>query len=98
MRLAHYREPKPLGQALNKMHHALVKDFERLSQFADDLAHELRTPINALLGQNQVTLSQTRSIAEYQKTIAGNIEELENISRLTENILFLAGQIKTMFW
>lgn len=72
------------------MHHALVKDFERLSQFADDLAHELRTPINALLGQNQVTLSQTRSIAEYQKTIAGNIEELENISRLTENILFLA--------
>ncbi len=46
--------------------------------------------INALLGQNQVTLSQTRSIAEYQKTIAGNIEELENISRLTENILFLA--------
>ncbi|WP_109551149.1 two-component system sensor histidine kinase HprS, partial [Escherichia coli] len=84
------RELKPLGQALNKMHHALVKDFERLSQFADDLAHELRTPINALLGQNQVTLSQTRSIAEYKKTIAGNIEELENISRLTENILFLA--------
>ena len=83
-------ELKPLGQALNKMHHALVKDFERLSKFADDLAHELRTPINALLGQNQVTLSQTRSIAEYQKTIAGNIEELENISRLTENILFLA--------
>ncbi|MDH7074884.1 ATP-binding protein, partial [Escherichia coli] len=88
-------ELKPLGQALNKMHHALVKDFERLSQFADDLAHELRTPINALLGQNQVTLSQTRSISEYQKTIAGNIEELENISRLTENILFLARADKS---
>lgn len=39
------RELKPLGQALNKMHQALVKDFERLSQFADDLAHELRTPL-----------------------------------------------------
>lgn len=63
------RELEPLGQALNKMHQALVKDFERLSQFADDLAHELRTPINALLGQNQVTLSQTRSIAEYQKQL-----------------------------
>lgn len=88
-------ELKPLGQALNKMHQALVKDFERLSQFADDLAHELRTPINALLGQNQVTLSQTRSLSEYQKTIAGNIEELENISRLTENILFLARAQKS---
>ncbi|MFP1454317.1 hypothetical protein ACLB1O_06545 [Escherichia coli] len=31
------------------------------------------------MGQNQVTLSQTRSIAEYQKTIAGNIEELEDL-------------------
>ncbi|MCZ8623162.1 heavy metal sensor histidine kinase [Escherichia albertii] len=88
-------ELKPLGQALNKMHQALVKDFERLSQFADDLAHELRTPINALLGQNQVTLSQTRSLSEYKKTIAGNIEELENISRLTENILFLARAQKS---
>ncbi|EPU6501655.1 heavy metal sensor histidine kinase [Escherichia albertii] len=88
-------ELKPLGKALNKMHQALVKDFERLSQFADDLAHELRTPINALLGQNQVTLSQTRSLSEYQKTIAGNIEELENISRLTENILFLARAQKS---
>ncbi|WP_113650029.1 heavy metal sensor histidine kinase [Escherichia albertii] len=88
-------ELKPLGQALNKMHQALVKDFERLSQFADDLAHELRTPINALLGQNQVTLSQTRNLSEYQKTIAGNIEELENISRLTENILFLARAQKS---
>ncbi|MCZ9276031.1 heavy metal sensor histidine kinase [Escherichia albertii] len=88
-------ELKPLGQALNKMHQALVKNFERLSQFADDLAHELRTPINALLGQNQVTLSQTRSLSEYQKTIAGNIEELENISRLTENILFLARAQKS---
>ncbi|OSL33063.1 copper resistance histidine kinase [Escherichia albertii B156] len=88
-------ELKPLGKALNKMHQALVKDFERLSQFADDLAHELRTPINALLGQNQVTLSQTRSLSKYQKTIAGNIEELENISRLTENILFLARAQKS---
>ena len=64
------------------MHHALVKDFERLSQFADDLAHELRTPINALLGQNQVTLSQIRSIAEYQK-IKRYVNNLKNISDTT---------------
>ncbi|MCW0135852.1 hypothetical protein OIU92_01670 [Escherichia coli] len=92
------RELKPLGQALNKMHHALVKDFERLSQFADDLAHELRTPINALLGQNQVTLSQTRVSLNIKKQLPETLKRLENISRLTENILFLAGQTKTMFW
>ncbi len=36
------------------MHQALVKDFERLSQFLSDLAHETRTPINALLGKNEL--------------------------------------------
>ena len=72
------------------MHQALVKDFERLSQFADDLAHELRTPINALLGQNQVTLSQTRSIADIKKQLPVTLKSWKNISRLTENILFLA--------
>lgn len=80
----------PLGHALNIMRQRLGEDFKRLTQFADDLAHELRTPINILLGQNQVALSQQRSVGEYQQVLAGNIEELEALSRLTANILFLA--------
>ncbi|MDI8751995.1 hypothetical protein MJH54_30650, partial [Salmonella enterica subsp. enterica serovar Montevideo] len=42
----------------NTMRQKLSDDFERLNQFADDLAHELRTPVNILLGKNQVMLSQ----------------------------------------
>ncbi len=38
------------------MRQKLSDDFERLNQFADDLAHELRTPVNILLGKNQVML------------------------------------------
>lgn len=83
-------ELRPLGSALNVMRQKLADDFTRLNQFADDLAHELRTPVNILLGHNQVALSQERSIAAYQHTLANNIEELEGLSRLTENILFLA--------
>jgi len=37
-----------------------------------------------------VALSKARSIDEYQQALANNIEELEGLSRLTENILFLA--------
>lgn len=80
----------PLGEALNTMRQRLSTDFIRLTQFADDLAHEIRTPINVLLGQNQVALGHERSAAEYQALLEGNIEELEGLSRLTENILFLA--------
>lgn len=83
-------ELRPLGQALNTMRQKLSDDFERLNQFADDLAHELRTPVNILLGKNQVMLSQERSAEEYQQALVDNIEELEGLSRLTENILFLA--------
>lgn len=84
------KELLPLGEALNTMRQRLSTDFIRLTQFADDLAHEIRTPINVLLGQNQVALSHARSTAEYQALLEGNIEELEGLSRLTENILFLA--------
>lgn len=84
------RELLPLGEALNIMRQRLSTDFIRLTQFADDLAHEIRTPINVLLGQNQVALGHQRSASEYQGLLEGNIEELENLSRLTENILFLA--------
>lgn len=83
-------ELKPLGSALNIMRQKLADDFTRLNQFADDLAHELRTPVNILLGHNQVVLSKERTIDEYQQALANNIEELEGLSRLTENILFLA--------
>lgn len=51
---------------------------------------KLRTPVNILLGKNQVMLSQERSAEEYQQALVDNIEELEGLSRLTENILFLA--------
>lgn len=83
-------ELKPLGNALNVMRQKLSDDFTRLNQFADDLAHELRTPVNILLGHNQVALSKTRTPEEYQHALVNNVEELESLSRLTENILFLA--------
>lgn len=80
----------PLGRSLNVMRQRLAGDFSRLTQFADDLAHELRTPVNVLLAQSQVMLQQPRSVAEYQQLLAGNIEELEQLTRLIENILFLS--------
>lgn len=80
----------PLGQSLNVMRQRLAEDFSRLTQFADDLAHELRTPVNILLGQNQVMLQRPRNPAEYQALLGSNIEELEHLTRLIENILFLS--------
>ncbi|WP_019447197.1 heavy metal sensor histidine kinase [Cupriavidus sp. BIS7] len=79
-----------LALALQAMIDRLRERYERLSQFSADLAHDFRTPIGNLLGQTQVALSSERSVDEYQALLASNVEEYERLSRMIENMLFLA--------
>lgn len=79
-----------VAQTLNEMLARLEASFRRLSDFSSDLAHELRTPVSNLLTQTQVTLSRTRTLAEYQDVLASNAEEFERLSRTIADMLFLA--------
>ncbi len=79
-----------LAQSLNEMLVRLQADFERLSAFSSDLAHELRTPISNLLTETQVTLSHKRTVNEYHNALASNSEELQRLARMVSDMLFLA--------
>lgn len=79
-----------LAVSLNDMLARLQADFQRLTEFSSDLAHELRTPINNLLTQTQVTLSHERNVDNYQDILASNAEELQRLSRMVADMLFLA--------
>ncbi|RZT31403.1 heavy metal sensor histidine kinase [Cupriavidus agavae] len=83
-------ELRELAGALNAMLARLQDSFTRLSQFSADLAHDFRTPISNLVGQTQVTLAQRRTPAEYEAVLESNLEEYERLSRMIENMLFLA--------
>ncbi|WFU92201.1 heavy metal sensor histidine kinase (plasmid) [Rhizobium sp. CC1099] len=83
-------ELRSLAAAFNAMLDRLADGYQRLSQFSADLAHEIRTPLGVLIGQTQVTLAKPRSVKEYQYLLESNLEELEQLHRLSENILFLA--------
>ncbi|MGV8900446.1 MAG: heavy metal sensor histidine kinase [Burkholderiaceae bacterium] len=83
-------ELQVLVLAFNDMLDRLHRSFQRLSQFSADLAHDLRTPINNLMVQTQVALSQPRSIEDYQTLLVSNEEEYERLARMVENMLFLA--------
>lgn len=91
------QEIELLVESFNLMLVRLNDSFQRLSQFSGDLAHDLRTPINNLLVQTQVAISQPRSVEEYQALLVSNIEEYERLKRMSESMLFLAradnGQI-----
>ena len=83
-------EVKRLGESFNAMLARLQESFRRLTEFSSDLAHELRTPINNLLGQTHVALSRPRDPREYQDVLESNAEELERLRKMTEDMLFLA--------
>jgi two-component system, OmpR family, heavy metal sensor histidine kinase CusS len=83
-------ELQTLVLAFNAMLDRLHRSFQRLSQFSADLAHDLRTPINNLVVQTQVALSQPRALDEYQSLLVSNLEEYERLARMVENMLFLA--------
>ena len=83
-------EMADLARELNHMLDRLQEDFQRLSDFSSDLAHELRTPISNLLTQTQVTLSVKRDADTYRDTLASNAEELQRLARMVADMLFLA--------
>jgi two-component system heavy metal sensor histidine kinase CusS len=93
MRIQSGRVPRELDAligALNSMLARLELGFQRLSQFTADLAHDLRTPLGNMRGASEVALARPRSTDEYQALLVSNIEECERLSRMVENVLFLA--------
>ena len=83
-------EMADLAQELNRMLDRLQEDFQRLTDFSSDLAHELRTPISNLLTQTQVALTTKRDAATYRDILASNAEEFERLARMVADMLFLA--------
>src|SRR5437667_12407346 len=84
------RELQPLATAFDDMLKRLDDSFTRLSQFSADLAHELRTPIANMLGEAQVALTRDRTAPEYRETIESTVAECERLSRIVDNLLFVA--------
>ena len=84
------QELADLARSFDSMLNRLEDSFTRLSQFSADLAHELRTPVNNLRGEAGVALAQTRTPVEYRQVLESSLEEYARMSRLIENLLFLA--------
>jgi len=82
-------ELQELARELNAMLERIDAGYRRLQEFSADLAHELRTPIATLLGRSQVALSQPRRPEELRDVLESNIEELERLSRLISDMLFI---------
>ncbi|CAJ7984891.1 sensor histidine kinase IrlS [Burkholderia pseudomallei] len=83
-------ELKEMEHAFNAMLKRLDESFVRLSQFSSNLAHDMRTPLTNLLAEAQVALSKPRTADEYRDVIESSIDEYQRLSRMIEDMLFLA--------
>jgi two-component system heavy metal sensor histidine kinase CusS len=83
-------ELQPLAIGFNKMLARLEDSFTRLSQFSADLAHELRTPMAILRGEAEGALIKPRTPEQYRTVIESSLEEMQRLSAMIDNLLFLA--------
>lgn len=79
-----------LAGAFNNLLDRLEAAHTTQQRFTADASHELRTPLTVLRGEIEVALRKPRSAEEYREVLVSNKEEIERLSRLTENMLALA--------
>lgn len=80
----------PWIEQFNAMMDRLQLAVQQLEAFNADVAHELRTPLATLIGETEVALSRDRDAASLQDTLASNLEEIQRLSALVNDMLFLS--------
>jgi two-component system heavy metal sensor histidine kinase CusS len=83
-------ELEEIALSFDSMLERLEEAFTRISRFSDDLAHEFRTPLSNLRGETELALTHSRSPDELREVLTSNLEELQRLSTLVEDMLFLA--------
>lgn len=91
-------EIRSLLQAVNALLDRLDAAHQTQSRFTAEAAHELRTPVTAMLGELDVALRSDRSNEEYREVLISSRDDAERLRRLVEGLTALAridaGQIE----
>ncbi len=79
-----------LTETFNDMISRLGQSFNQIRQFSADASHELRTPLTILKGEIEVGLRRKRYPEEYRKILNSNLEEVNHMSQIVDDLLFLS--------
>ena len=79
-----------LIETLNDMISRLDQSFHQIKQFSTDASHELKTPLTILKGEVEVILRRERTSDEYEQTLRSNLEEINRMTQIVDDLLFLS--------
>jgi two-component system, OmpR family, heavy metal sensor histidine kinase CusS len=80
----------PWVEQFNALMERLEGAVAQLEGFNADVAHELRTPLAALIGHTEVALSRERPAEALRDTLLSNLEEAQRLAALVNDMLFLS--------
>ncbi|MHC4845241.1 MAG: sensor histidine kinase [Planctomycetota bacterium] len=81
------REVRDVGTALNEMLKRIDVGLERMRTFTAGLAHELRSPLQNLIGETEVTLLSPRPVEDYRSVLQSNLADLQDLSDAVDNLI-----------
>jgi heavy metal sensor kinase len=84
------QEIQRLVQAFNAMVARLRESFDQMRKFNANVAHELRTPLAILQGENEIALRSKAGPEEIRSVLISNLEELGRLTRIVNDILTLS--------
>ena len=79
-----------LAETFNDMISRLDRSFKQIRQFSADASHELKTPLTILKGEIEVGLRKRRRLEEYRKILNSNLEEVNHMTQIVGDLLFLS--------
>jgi len=87
-----------LASTFNDMIARLEASIRQIRQFSADASHELRTPLTITKGETELALRKERTPEVYREVLESNLEEIDRMSRIVDELLFLSradlGEIK----
>ncbi len=83
------QEVRDVGVALESMIQRVDSGMDNMRTFTAGLAHELRSPLQSLIGRTEVALLSKRSPGEYEQALNSNLDDLHSLSDSVDNMVAL---------
>ena len=88
-------EIREIVSALQEMRASVTAEAERNRVFTASMAHELRSPIQNLMGETEVALMTPRDGPENRRVLISHLQELRDLADAVDNLVTICSQHRT---